>query len=124
MASIVLMSPPPHPFKEPRNNFAIDCTNNVHIVATTLMSPEALQLVLSAKADEILNEAPAFQGVLVIASSSTPDETRMHGFCRGNRHAAIAAAEEWLAAAKAYDHAYHAEQGRYDAVCHRHNQRP
>lgn len=88
------------------------------------MTPEALQLVLAAKADEVLHEAPAFRGVLVIGSSSTPDETRMHNFCRGNRHAAIAAAEEWLAAAKAYDQAYHAEQGRYDAVCRRQNKRP
>jgi fructose-specific component phosphotransferase system IIB-like protein len=88
------------------------------------VTPEALQLVLAAKADEILSEAPAFQGVLVIGSSSTNTETMMHGFCRGNRHAAIAAAEEWLAAAKAYDQAYHAEQGRYDAVVHRQNQRP
>lgn len=88
------------------------------------MTPEALQLVLAAKADEIISEAPAFHGVLVIGSSATDGETSMHGICRGNRHAAIAAAEEWLAAAKAYDHAYHAEQGRYDAVCHRQNNRP
>lgn len=43
----------------------------------------------------------------------------MHGLVCGNRHAAIAAAEKWLAAAKAYDTGYHAENGRYDAVVHR-----
>lgn len=86
------------------------------------MTSDELQLVIAAKADKILHDAPAFQGVLVIASASGPEDTSMHGVCRGNRHAAIAAAEEWLAAAKAYDVAYHAEQGRYDAVVHRQNQ--
>ena len=83
------------------------------------MTPEASQLVLAVKADEALIDAPDLQAVLIIGSSSNSDETRMHGQVRGNRHAAIAAAEEWLAAAKAYDTGYHAENGRYDAVVHR-----
>ncbi len=87
-------------------------------------TPESLQLVIAAKADELVGDDPYFQGVLVIASTCADGETSMHGICRGNRHAAIAAAEEWLAAAKSYDQAYHAEQGRYDAVVHRQNNRP
>lgn len=87
-------------------------------------TPESLQLVIAAKADEVIDLAPGIQGLLVVASTSGDSETAMHAICRGNRHAAIAAAEEWLAAAKSYDQAYHAEQGRYDAVVHRQNNRP
>jgi len=86
-----------------------------------MITPEETQLVIAAKADEILDTTPNLQGLLIVGSESSNDETFMHVVCRGNRHAAIAAAEEWLASAKAYDHAYHAEQGRYDAVVHRNN---
>jgi hypothetical protein len=89
-----------------------------------MLTPEETQLVIAAKADEVLDIAPNIQGLLIVGSASGNGETSMHGVCRGNRHAAIAAAEEWLASAKAYDHAYHAEQGRYDAVVHRQNNRP
>lgn len=62
----------------------------------------------------------------MLASAIDPADgaTCMHAFIRGNRHATIAAVEEWLLANKNYDAGYKAEQGRYDAVVHRQNTYP
>lgn len=40
--------------------------------ATIPMTPEAIQMILAAKADEALADAPGLQAVLIIGSSSNP----------------------------------------------------
>ena len=79
------------------------------------------QLVVMAKADEAMDLAPDFGGLIVIASAidATDGSTCTHSAVRGNRHAVIGAVEEWLRKTRAYDEGYSGEDGRYDAVVHR-----
>lgn len=61
-------------------------------------------------------------GVVIVATDVHPDGcTGSYSAVAGNRFAAIGAADAWLRGCNAYDEAYKAEAGRYDAVVHRQN---
>lgn len=89
------------------------------------MTHDERMLVLSAKADEIAS-CGGFHGIMVVATWVDPkDGGTCVGDCiRGNSHAAIGAAEEVIGKHKSYDHGYHAENGRYDAVVSRQRKHP
>lgn len=78
------------------------------------------------KLRRLIDEAARLQqelgltGIAIVATDFQPNGcTGDYDTVAGNRHAALGAAANWLEGCRAYDAAYKAEAGRYDAVVHR-----
>lgn len=89
------------------------------------MTNDERMLVLMAKADEALADA-GLDGAMIIGTWRDKDGDTCEGnVVRGNRHAAIGAADAALKGKQAYEDGFNNERGRYDSVTirQRHQQR-
>lgn len=82
------------------------------------MTPEDKTRRLIAAADKLQRQL-GLTGLAIVATDECPDGTSSYSAVAGNRFAALGTARAWLAGCEAYDDAYKAESGRYDAVTHR-----
>lgn len=83
------------------------------------MNPDEKAQLLNGAATELAKVA-GFDGLVIIASFTAADGSSCTASAvRGNRHAAVGSADEWLRGMKNREDGYNLEKGRYDAVVNR-----